>query len=230
MCDNQLNLTCIQSFCRLISDVMKQITEYRTVSELFKSELEEKKSLFIGLLIPVQNEIEIESRLLSIRKEYPDANHHCYAYKLLSGKLKFADDGEPHRTAGIRILNAIEYYNITNVLLVIVRYFGGIKLGVGPLGKAYYDSAITVLEKSKIYTYSLHKKLNLLFDFSLEPSIRKFSSTANIKIITSAYTTAVKYECLVPVNDEELIINQLKELTNGKIQAHFQDEYSYIQG
>ncbi len=206
---------------------MKPIYEYRSVSIHTKSELKEKKSVFIGLIFPVKDETEIENLLQQIRREYPDANHHCYAYKLLNGKIKFADDGEPHRTAGLRIFNAIEYNDLNNVLLVVVRYFGGTKLGVGPLGKAYYDAASSAITKESIKVFKLYRRIKLVFDFSLETLIKKFYKSNKIILIQSFYITDVEYECLIPVNDEEQIIDRLKELTNGKIKMNLYEELLY---
>jgi len=207
---------------------MSLILEYRTISVSNQNEVKEKKSLFISYIFPVTNEEEIEKNLTMLRKKYSDATHHCYAYKLLNGKTKFADDGEPHRTAGMRIMNAIEHHQLTNVLTVVVRYYGGTKLGVGPLGKAYYDSALSAIKPSDIVTLTLHKKIIITFDFTYESLIRRFFFSNKIKIIKENYSTLVECECLFPFTSEVQIINQLQELTNGKISIVTTGEQEYV--
>lgn len=120
-----------------------------TVDNFAEVTYKEKSSVFIGQVCHCEIENEAANILKSIKKKYYDATHHCYAYKLITEQFKYSDDGEPNGTAGIRILNAIEHFNLINVIVVITRYYGGTKLGVGPLGKAYYTSAHDVLEEAK---------------------------------------------------------------------------------
>ncbi|QQS37092.1 MAG: YigZ family protein [Ignavibacteriales bacterium] len=208
---------------------MKTVSEYRTISGLICRERKERKSLFISLVYPVETENDIELLLQKIKKEYYDANHRCYAYKLLNGKTRFADDGEPHHTAGLRIFNAIEHFDLNNVLVVVVRYFGGTKLGVGPLGKAYYDSAYEALKAARILTLNLHDKFILSFDFSHETQLIKFLKSNNAKIVKQDYLTEVTYECLIPSQSVAQIIKSVKELTNGKIQIEASEEKVFVE-
>jgi uncharacterized YigZ family protein len=207
---------------------MKPILEYRTVSGSNQHQIKEKNSVFISHIHPVKNETEIETTIIYLKKKYPDATHYCYAYKLLDGKSKFADDGEPHRTAGLRIMNAIDHFKLTNVLVVVIRYYGGIKLGVGPLGKAYYDAAISAVNHAGLITLILHKKYLLSYDFTFDSVIRRFFNSNKIKITKENYSSFIECECLIVFSDEQKIVNQLKELTKGKIQIQETDETAYI--
>lgn len=114
-------------------------------------ELIEKKSRFIGYIFDVSNQQEVTQILEQLKKEHKKATHVCYAYKILCGQeiVKFSDDGEPSGSAGRPILNVIEKTKLENVLVVVVRYFGGIKLGVGGLFRAYTKSASMVCEMVK---------------------------------------------------------------------------------
>ena len=105
--------------------------------------LEIKKSKFIGLLYNVDNVLEVENILLQLKKEHKKANHICYAYKIVNGAeiVKFSDDKEPSGTAGKPILSVIEKKKMSNVLICVIRYFGGIKLGAGGLVRAYTKCA-----------------------------------------------------------------------------------------
>ena len=97
----------------------------------------EKSSVFRGQVYHCETDNEAANILAQTKKKYYDATHHCFAFKLITEKFKYSDDGEPNGTAGIRILNAIEHFDLINVMVVITRYYGGTKLGFGPLGKAY---------------------------------------------------------------------------------------------
>ncbi|MDY0082235.1 MAG: YigZ family protein, partial [Ignavibacteriaceae bacterium] len=124
--------------------------QIKTIKEYRQNSFKEKSSEFLAIVYPVENVSAAQDYLQEIRKKYYDASHHCYSYKIKTGEQKYSDDGEPNGTAGIRILNAIEHFGLTGILLFVVRYFGGIKLGVGQLGKAYYNASIGVFEHSEI--------------------------------------------------------------------------------
>lgn len=133
---------------------------YQTVSHTSEAQYTEKRSRFLSFVYPVKDEDEVKARLESLRKEYYDARHICYAYILgYEGEtFRAGDDGEPSGTAGRPILGQIKARNLTFTLVAVVRYFGGIKLGTGPLGLAYKESAVLALEmagtEEKIVTTS----------------------------------------------------------------------------
>lgn len=126
--------------------------EYITVQGISKSEIIIKKSKFIGLLKSVDNEQSAYEFLHSVKAEYPSATHHCFAFIIGSGARRIArsnDDGEPLNSAGKPILSAIESSDLNNVICVVVRYFGGIKLGVGGLIRAYGQTARECIQKAE---------------------------------------------------------------------------------
>src|SRR5699024_3018119 len=110
------------------------------------NEITIKNSKFIGVIIPIESKEDIKERLSELKTEYKNATHYCYAFKLINDK-GFSDDGEPNKTAGIPILNVIEGENLINVLVVVIRYFGGIKLGPGGLIRAYSNTCKEVINK-----------------------------------------------------------------------------------
>ena len=134
----------------------------KTIIKDSEFRFKEKGSVFIGLSFPINSEEDAESFLLSVRKKYYDATHHCYSYKLTDGTFKYSDAGEPNGTAGIRIYNAQNHFDLTGILTIIVRYFGGVKLGVGPLGKAYYETAYQNLKSSETEDRILHQQIQLI--------------------------------------------------------------------
>ena len=133
---------------------------------------------------------------------------------MINDVFKYSDDGEPNGTAGLRILNAIDHFQLLNVLVVVIRYFGGTKLGVGPLGKVYYNSAIGVLEKSvKIEKY-FYYKIFVDVDFKQISSIHHIINNSEVKILNTKYADNVTFELVVKINDvnsfKTKIIDELK--------------------
>ena len=114
------------------------------------SEYMEKKSRFLGLIVPVTTEAEARARLEAVKKQEYDARHNCWAYILHSGQKRYSDDGEPQGTAGQPILNVLEREGVQDVLCVVTRYFGGILLGAGGLLRAYTKSAKDALDAAGI--------------------------------------------------------------------------------
>jgi uncharacterized YigZ family protein len=147
----------------------------------------EKGSIFIGLAERINSASEANDFLQKIRKKYYDATHHCYAYKTLTDEEKYSDDGEPNGTAGIRILNAIHHYNLTNILVVIVRYYGGTKLGVGPLGKAYSNTALSLLEGIEPIILTKYNKIEITYKYEDSSKIHYLLNKFNCKNISNGF-------------------------------------------
>lgn len=129
---------------------MSELSFYSIAAAVEDEILREKGSRFIGFAYPVQSVQEAEERLTALRSLHPKATHHCYAYRLSpeSQQYRANDDGEPSGTAGLPILNQIQSFDVYNVLVVVVRYYGGIKLGVSGLIKAYKESAKLTLSSA----------------------------------------------------------------------------------
>ena len=137
-----------------------------------------KNSKFIGVIIPIESTFDIKNNINKLKEEYKNATHYCYAFKLINDK-GFSDDREPNKTAGIPILTIIESENLVNVLVVVIRYFGGIKLGPGGLIRAYSSTTKEVINKctkvdlikgyiaSITFNYSKEKEINYLLKNSI---------------------------------------------------------------
>lgn len=191
--------------------------QIKTVKDFRDFSFKEKASEFIAIVYPVDNEETAVNQLNEIRKKYFDASHQCYAFKLKSGEEKFSDDGEPKGTAGLRILNAIQHFDLSDVLLVVVRYFGGTKLGVGPLGKAYYNASIEVLNISEIRTKILFQNILIEVDFHFVSHVHRVINHYSAMIADSEYSNIAKFNCFIKPNDFELINIELTNLTGGQI-------------
>ena len=125
---------------------------YKTIAANSEGIYKEKGSKFIAIASPVYSEDEFKTFLNQVKKDYHDARHHCYAFKigLTDNEYRYNDDGEPNNSAGAPIYGQIQSFNVTNIAIVVVRYFGGTKLGVGGLITAYKEAAKDALQNIKI--------------------------------------------------------------------------------
>ena len=141
--------------------------EYRTLKGPSEGLYKEKGSKFIAHAIPVSSLEEVKSNLERLRKIYHDARHHCYAYRIGEepGETRYNDDGEPSGTAGKPIFGQIQSYDLTNVLILVVRYFGGIKLGTGGLMQAYKTASKDAIENGSIVMKTWMNVLSIGFKY-----------------------------------------------------------------
>ncbi len=181
-------------------------------------EIKIKNSKFLGASFPINSKEEAEEILEKTRKKYYDANHNCYAYVLgdNSEQIKYSDDGEPNGTAGKPILQSINHFNLKNVLVIVTRYFGGTKLGVGPLGRAYYDTALEVLSKSGKRIYYFTTSLKFAIDYSEITIIKRSIEKYSVKL-TENYTDIVVFNADILTSKIDKCKSELIALTNGKI-------------
>lgn len=151
------------------------IFSYHTIQNPATGEYREKGSKFLAFAYPAENEQQVKEHLEALKKEYFDARHHCFAYVLGADKKKFRafDDGEPNHSAGDPILGQIRSKELTNTLIVVVRYFGGIKLGVGGLMGAYKAAAEDALNFATIIEKEVLKKLSLFYDYASTPEVMR---------------------------------------------------------
>lgn len=169
-----------------------------------------KYSKFISLVFRVYNEEEVKKIINNIKKEYPSATHYCYAY-IIENNIKSSDDGEPSKTAGIPILNQIIGHNLNYTLIVVIRYFGGIKLGTGLLTRTYSKVAREVIQKDNIIT--LIKGYNITIKFNYENIKDIDYILLNSRIISKEYNNNITYNVLVTeetlnkLNNYKVIVN-----------------------
>ncbi len=203
----------------------EQIT---TVKQFHQSILKEKSSEFIAQVYPVERTEECDSVLNSVRKKYFDATHHCYAFRILNDVQKYSDDGEPSGTAGIRILNAIDHFQLNNLLVIVIRYFGGTKLGVGPLGKAYYSSAFNTLDESEKVAKILMERLIIKTDFTLISQLYRIVSNYKGTIEKTLYGEELSCEIIIPPKNLNLLKNDLLSVSDGKIDINCTQTQFYL--
>lgn len=140
---------------------------YKTIKQTSEGLYKEKGSKFITYAYPVTSEIEIKTHIASLKKQYYDARHHCYAYMLGADKKEYRanDDGEPSSTAGKPILGQILSSDLTNILIVVIRYFGGTKLGVSGLIRAYKTAAADAISNAEIIDKTVNDIYDINFDY-----------------------------------------------------------------
>ncbi|HIX83019.1 MAG TPA: YigZ family protein [Candidatus Megamonas gallistercoris] len=187
--------------------------EYKTIDGYSQTEWEVQKSRFISYVNHVENETQAQDFVNQIRKKHFDATHNCYAYIIgeHSDTQKSNDDGEPSGTAGVPILEVLKKNELSDVVVVVTRYFGGIKLGAGGLIRAYGKSATLGLEASVIVKKSVFNCYNLSMDYDLLGTLENYLHQKEIRIKDKNYTDKVDITILLPQNDSE---NTLKDITN----------------
>ncbi len=170
---------------------------YQTISSKSEGIYKEKGSKFIALAYPVTSEEEVKEILALLRKDYYDARHHCYSYAIgFKGEhWRANDDGEPSGTAGRPIYGQIQSFGLTNVLIVVIRYFGGTKLGVSGLINAYKTSAADALQQSKIVVKTINDIYRISFGYLAMNDIMKLVKEETLNIMEQNFDTS----CFVTV-------------------------------
>lgn len=188
---------------------------YKEIQTEANSEFTEQKSKFLGFAFPVYDEPAIKSILARLRAEHPNANHVCYAYRLGEryDHYRFSDDGEPGGTAGRPIFGQIEAFNLTNILVASVRYFGGVKLGTGGLVSNYQKSAKMTLESAQIIEKQIMEAVTFLYDYDVTNDVQKLLHDFGITDVTTEYLE----QCSCTVR---LDIDRIEELKSAIEQNH----------
>lgn len=182
----------------------------KSIKEKSISELEIQKSKFITVLYPIHNIEEGKEALLEAKKEFPNATHYCYAY-ILDQNERCSDDGEPSKTAGMPMLNVLKMQDYQHILAIVVRYFGGIKLGAGGLVRAYTKAVTTALEN--IIPVSLIPGNRYEISFSYEQLKDIDHLLKNVLIKEKNFGEAIRYQIDLPIESSESILQSLKPKT-----------------
>lgn len=177
------------------------IFSYRTIEGSSEGSYKEKGSKFLGFAYPVQSEEEVKSKIQELKKKYFDARHHCFAYILGADKKRFRafDDGEPNHSAGDPILGQIRSKELTDVLVVVVRYFGGVKLGVGGLIGAYKQTAEEALRTAIVVEKEVQQAFNLEYDYNSTPEVMKLVKEFELEIINQSFEENCKMNVTIPL-------------------------------
>ena len=195
-----------------------EITDtYKTISKpvtgiLFK----DRNSKFFGYAFPIKKEQDVKVQLEFLKKEHPTAGHWCYAYqfgtKEDSIQFRANDDGEPNNSAGMPIYGQIQSFKVTDILIVVVRYFGGTKLGVGGLINAYKTTAQMVLDASKIITKTINIQYVVSFEYKNMNKVMRIIKERNLKIINQKLELSCEITIAVRLKDSKSIFEIFKNI------------------
>ena len=203
---------------------------YITIREYASFEYEDRKSVFIGDVCPVETEAEALDFIEKIKKRYPDANHHVYAYVIRDNSImRFSDDREPQGTAGMPVLDVIRKRGCTNTVAVVTRYFGGTLLGTGGLVRAYTAAAQGALLEAGIITYDVYSELKLLCSYSDFQKLGPIFSETGFVTENTRYTDSVEITGKIVKKDADDFIGKLVQVSSGRIKSEIiSEKYDFL--
>lgn len=189
---------------------MENADTFKTISKpseelLFK----EKNSKFFGYAYPIEFEEELKSILDQLKKQHPNAGHFCYAYQIGTDKIYYRanDDGEPSNSAGMPIYGQLQSFGVTNIVVVVVRIFGGVKLGVGGLISAYKTTAQLTLENCDIIEKTIDVQYRILFDYKNMNKVMRIIKEKNLEIIGQKMEMSCEIDIKTRKKNAELIFD-----------------------
>ncbi|MCO7176425.1 YigZ family protein [Sporolactobacillus kofuensis] len=196
------------------------LEKYRTIQSSSSVETEIKRSRFIASVYPVETENEAEQLIQTVRKEHWKANHNCFAY--IIGKKqeiqKASDDGEPSGTAGVPILDVLKRRHVCNALVIVTRYFGGIKLGAGGLIRAYAHSTSSGLNEADVIEQIPSFQWAVTVDYHLSGTLDNKLRESHYAVKEIRYLDKVTFDLYTDQEEEHLFIDWITDLTNGQAQ------------
>lgn len=203
------------------------MSAFKTICKASRSEYKEMKSKFLSFAYPISCVEDVKPLVDNLKAEYFDARHHCFAWRLDEQTInktekniatyRTNDDREPNNTAGVPILAAIDSKELKNILIVVVRYFGGIKLGASNLAKAYRQAAENAIEEAEIITEVPKSPIVFSFDFGVMGQVNKFLKDNSFTKEDYSYLEANKIRLMVDNDDKERIENTLKSIYGIRI-------------
>lgn len=190
------------------------VFSFLTIESATEGSYKEKGSKFLAFACPVNSEEEVKGRMDVLKKEYYDARHHCFAFVLGADKAKYRafDDGEPNHSAGDPILGQIRSKNLTNVLIVVVRYFGGTKLGVGGLISAYKIAAEEALSKAVIIERDVMQKIELHYNYTATPEVMRLIKEFDVTILDQQFNESGELKGEVRLKEEARLLEKIQLL------------------
>ncbi|AJI56711.1 YigZ family protein [Francisella philomiragia] len=197
------------------------MNSYKTIFENLEFEISPiKKSRFISFVYKVASHEEVLEAIDNAKIIYPGANHYCWAYSLVdNNQLRFSDDGEPNGSAGKPILSHIQGLGISNVLVVVVRYFGGTKLGVGGLVRAYGQAAKEGLALAKIIDVEPQSEILIEYDYSETANVDNLLNRYNIQIIKENYSNLISKVIKICTSEKSIFLEEITNITKGRVKV-----------
>lgn len=194
---------------------MKEKDTYKTIKKASNEVLfKDKNSKFFGYAFPVLNEDDVKTHLEKLKKKHHAARHWCYAYQIGIEHMQCRanDDGEPNNSAGMPIYGQIQSFEVTNILIIVVRYFGGVKLGVGGLINAYKTTAQLALENAKIITKTINLDYLITFEYKNMNKVMRIIKEKNLTIISQKLDMHCQLTISVRKNAIREVLNNFNNL------------------
>jgi len=195
---------------------------YHTIAEVSTGIFKDKGSKFLAFAYPVQTEEEVKQIISTIKKEHHSARHHCYAWRMGTEEIVYRtnDDGEPSSTAGKPILGQLLKFNLTNTMVVVVRYFGGTLLGVSGLINAYRNAASEAVSNATIVEKRIEKIWSVQFTYNEMQEVMNLTKQENLKILRSEFNETYKLTFSVRKNDEQKVIALFRKIHGVTVEKH----------
>ena len=193
-----------------------------TLSSKSEGKYNEKGSIFSALAIPVSDFAEVKTNLHQLKEQFPDASHICYGYRVKENDRldEFATDaGEPKGSSGIPILNVLKRKHLVNVVIFVIRYFGGSKLGIPGLINAYGSAAERAIEKGAIQIWIQLERISFNYSYDLQNKVDSVMQKFKVKIIKSDFGESIQVKLEVDVGKAEALAQELSEISNGAIKV-----------
>ncbi|MDD3966146.1 MAG: YigZ family protein [Candidatus Neomarinimicrobiota bacterium] len=201
--------------------------KFKSIAASAESKISVRGSKFLGFAYPVQDAEAVAMHLEALRKRYFDATHHCYAWQLGYGetlRFRYSDDGEPSGTAGKPIYQILQQREVTNILVVSVRYFGGTKLGTGGLIRAYGRSASETLDAAKVREYEKGLRIAFHCSYELHPLLLRAINAFHIISLDQDFAEQVRLCVEVDESDAMRLIGDVRDASKGAVQGEILPE------
>ena len=196
---------------------------YLTIEAKSESVFRDRGSKFLGYAYPIISDQDIKNIIADLKKEHPKANHHCWAIRWSTDRsvFKLNDDGEPSGTAGRPILNTLLSKNITNVAVVVVRYFGGTLLGVPGLINAYKSATELALAEAKIIEKTVNDIYTIVFDYLQMNEVMRIVKDDNLQLLEQVFDNSCSIKVSIRKMQVNQVISKLQKLTSVKIKYEY---------
>lgn len=196
-----------------------QQSSYKTITQPAEGLFKEKGSKFFAFAYPIESATQAKPLIEQLRKEHHSARHVCWAYKLGYDGSTFRanDDGEPSNSAGKPILGQIDSFELTNVLVCVVRYFGGTLLGVGGLIQAYKEAAREALQSAEIVEKPIEHIVTLRFDYAMQVTVNQLLKQHNAHTIAQKFELNCEFTCAIPILQKDLFLQATQQIPDISI-------------
>ena len=203
---------------------------YKTIASRSSFEYEDRKSVFIGDAAPVSRESDAIAFIEAVKKKYPDARHHVYAYVLRENTTtRFTDDGEPQGTAGMPTLDVIRKNGCTDIVIVVTRYFGGTLLGTGGLVRAYTQAALGAMKAGRLVTYDVYSKVEISLSYADHGRAQGALAELGLAVTDTVFADNVRVLGMIKAEDYPKLCERLIEATSARAEIRELERcYDYL--